>query len=186
MERQAQLLVRRVNRHSLQREPNTITITLSSTSGEPGDEIDVTVTSDPSGVLVNINSGELSDSDFSRLSGGTRFTSTLILPDEEGEYTFSATRSDFTSDSATVTVEAELGTLSITAIGTPDAGSQTFSISAVDADGDRASAPFTARLSGTGFTSRNVEIANGRGNARVTLPTAARLYTLTVSADGIY
>ena len=45
-------------------------------------------------------------------------------------------------------------------------------------------APFTARLSGTGFTSRNVEIANGRGNARVTLPTAARLYTLTVSATG--
>ena len=61
---------------------------------------------------------------------------------------------------------------------------QTFSISAVDADGDRASAPFTARLSGTGFTSRNVEIAGGRGNARVTLPTAASLYTLTVSATG--
>ena len=45
-------------------------------------------------------------------------------------------------------------------------------------------APFTARLSGTGFTSRNVEIADGRGNARVTLPTAASLYTLTVSATG--
>ena len=163
---------------------NAITITLSSTTGEPGDEIDVTVTSDPSGVLVNINSGELTDADFSRLSGGTTFTSTLILPDEEGEYTFSATRSDFTSDSASVTVEAELGTLSITAIGTPDAGSQTFSISAVDADGDRAIGAFTARLSGTGFTSRNVEISGGRGNARVTLPTAARLYTLTVSADG--
>ena len=61
---------------------------------------------------------------------------------------------------------------------------QTFSISAVDADGDRASGAFTARLSGTGFTSRNVEIAGGRGNARVTLPTAASLYTLTVSATG--
>ena len=163
---------------------NVILITLSSTTGEPGEEIDVRVTSDPSGESVNINSGELSDSDFSGLSGTTPFTRTLILPDEEGEYTFSATRSRFTSDSATVTVEAELGTLSITAIGSPEAGLQTFSIRALDADGDRASAPFTARLSGTGFTSRNVEIADGRGNARVTLPTAARLYTLTVSADG--
>ena len=163
---------------------NTILIELSSTTGEPGEEIDVRVTSDPSGESVNINSGELTDADFSGLSGTTPFTRTLVLPDEEGEYTFSATRSRFTSDSATVTVEAELGTLSITAIGSPEAGLQTFSISALDADGDRASAPFTARLSGTGFTSRNVEIAGGRGNARVTLPTTAGLYTLTVSATG--
>ena len=162
---------------------NAITITLSSTTGEPGDEIDVTVSSDPSAVVV-LDSGDLDDDDFSRLFGTTPFDITISLPDEEGEYDFSAEAPGYTSDSATVTVEAELGTLSITAIGTPDAGSQTFSISAVDADGDRAIGAFTARLSGTGFTSRNVEISGGRGNARVTLPTAARLYTLTVSADG--
>ena len=162
---------------------NAITITLSSTTGEPGEEIDVTVSSDPSAVVV-LDSGDLDDDDFSRLFGTTPFDITIVLPDEEGEYDFSAEAPGYTSDSATVTVEAELGELSITAIGTPEAGLQTFSISAVDADGDRASAPFTARLSGTGFTSRNVEISGGRGNARVTLPTAARLYTLTVSATG--
>ena len=162
---------------------NAITITLSSTTGEPGDEIDVTVSSDPSAVVV-LDSGDLDDDDFSRLFGTTPFDITISLPDEEGEYDFSAEAPGYTSDSATVTVEAELGELSITAIGTPEAGLQTFSISAVDADGDRAIGTFTARLSGTGFTSRNVEIAGGRGNARVTLPTTARLYTLTVSATG--
>ena len=162
---------------------NAITITLSSTTGEPGDEIDVTVSSDPSAVVV-LDSGDLDDDDFSRLFGTTPFDITISLPDEEGEYDFSAEAPGYTSDSATVTVEAELGTLSITAIGSPEAGLQTFSISAVDADGDRAIGTFTARLSGTGFTSRDVEIAGGRGNARVTLPTTARLYTLTVSATG--
>ena len=162
---------------------NAITITLSSTTGEPGEEIDVTVSSDPSAVVV-LDSGDLDDDDFSRLFGTTPFDITIVLPDEEGEYDFSAEAPGYTSDSATVTVEAELGTLSITAIGTASAGTQTFSISAVDADGDRAIGTFTARLSGTGFTSRDVEIAGGRGNARVTLPTTARLYTLTVSATG--
>ena len=162
---------------------NAITITLSSTTGEPGEEIDVTVSSDPSAVVV-LDSGDLDDDDFSRLFGTTPFDITISLPDEEGEYDFSAEAPGYTSDSATVTVEAELGTLSITAIGAPEAGLQTFSISAVDADGDRAIGAFTARLSGTGFTSRNVEISGGRGNARVTLPTAASLYTLTVSATG--
>ena len=162
---------------------DTITITLSSTTGEPGDEIDVTVDSDPSAVVV-IDSGDLDDADFSRLFRTTPFDTVISLPDEEGEYTFTAEATGYDSAEATVTVEAELGTLSITAIGTPDAGAQTFSISAVDADGDRAIGAFTARLSGTGFTSRNVEISGGRGNARVTLPTAASLYTLTVSATG--
>ena len=162
---------------------NAITITLSSTTGEPGDEIDVTVSSDPSAVVV-LDSGDLDDDDFSRLFGTTPFDITIVLPDEEDTYTFSATNPSLTSDSATVTVEAELGELSITAIGAPAAGAQTFSISALDADGDRAIGVFTARLSGTGFTSRNVEISGGSGNARVTLPTAARLYTLIVSATG--
>ena len=163
---------------------NTITISLSETTGAPGDEIDVTVDSSPSAVVV-IDSGELDDADFSRLFRTTPFDTVITLPDEEGEYDFSAEAPGYTSDSATVTVEAELGTLSITALGSREAGEQTFSIRALDADGDRAIGVFTARLSGTGFTSQNVDISNGRGNARVTLPTAARLYTLAVSATDI-
>ena len=163
---------------------NTITISLSSTTGEPGDEIDVTVSSDPSAVVV-LESDDLDiDDDFTRGFGTTPFDTVITLPDEEGEYDFSAEAPEYTSDSATVTVESELGTLSITALGAPEAGAQTFSITARDSDGDRASAPFTATLRGTGFTTRNVEIADGRGNARVTLPTTAALYTLTVSATG--
>ena len=134
--------------------------------------------------MVVIDSGDLDGDDFSREFGTTPFDTVISLPDEEGEYDFSAEATGFTSDSATVTVESELGELSITAIGTPAAGAQTFSISAVDADGDRAIGVFTARLSGTGFTSRNVEISGGSGNARVTLPTTAGLYTLTVRATG--
>ena len=163
---------------------NTITISPSSTTGEPGEEVTIRVTSSPSGALVTLGSNDFGATRFSPQSDVTPFTSTLLLPVEEGTHTFFATGGTFTAGRASVTVEAELGELSITAIGTPEAGLQTFSISAVDADGDRASAPFTARLSGTGFTSRNVEISGGRGNARVTLPTAARLYTLTVSATG--
>ena len=139
--------------------------------------------SSPSAVVV-LDSGDLDDADFSRLFRTTPFDTVITLPDEEGEYDFSAEAPGYTSDSATVTVEAELGTLSITALGSREAGEQTFSIRALDADGDRAIGVFTARLSGTGFTSQNVDISNGRGNARVTLPTAARLYTLAVSATG--
>ena len=163
---------------------NTITISPLNTTGEPGEEVTIRVASSPSGVFATLGSNDFGATRFSPQSGVTPFTSTLLLPVEEGTHSFFATGGVLTAGRASVTVESELGTLSITAIGTPDAGSQTFSISAVDADGDRASAPFTARLSGTGFTSRNVEIADGRGNARVTLPTAARLYTLTVRADG--
>ena len=163
---------------------NRITISPLNTTGEPGEEVTVNVASSPSGVFATLGSNDFEATRFSPQSGVTPFTSTLLLPVEEGTHSFFATGGTFTAGTASVTVETELGTLSITAIGTPAAGAQTFSISAVDSDGDRASAPFTARLSGTGFTSRNVEIAGGRGNARVTLPTAARLYTLTVSATG--
>ena len=163
---------------------NRITISPSSTTGEPGEEVTIRVTSSPSGALVTLGSNDFGATRFSPQSDVTPFTSTLLLPVEEGTHSFFATGGVLTAGRASVTVEVEQGRLSITAIGTPEAGLQTFSISAVDADGDRASAPFTARLSGTGFTSRNVEIADGRGNARVTLPTAASLYTLTVSATG--
>ena len=163
---------------------NAITITLSSTTGEPGEEVTINVSSSPSRALVTLGSNDFEATRFSPQSGFTPLTSTLLLPVEEGTHTFFATGGTFTAGRASVTVEAELGELSITAIGSPEAGLQTFSISAVDADGDRAIGTFTARLSGTGFTSRDVEIAGGRGNARVTLPTTARLYTLTVSATG--
>ena len=163
---------------------NAITITLSSTTGEPGEEVTINVSSSPSRALVTLGSNDFEATRFSPQSDVTPFTSTLLLPVEEGTHTFFATGGTFTAGRASVTVEAELGELSITAIGSPEAGLQTFSISAVDADGDRAIGTFTARLSGTGFTSRDVEIAGGRGNARVTLPTTARLYTLTVSATG--
>ena len=163
---------------------NTITISPSTIDGEPGEEVTIRVTSSPSGVFATLGSNDFGATRFSPQSDVTPFTSTLLLPVEEGTHSFFATGGVLTAGRASVTVEAELGTLSITAIGTPDAGLQTFSISAVDADGDRASAPFTARLSGTGFTTRTVEIAGGSGNARLMLPTAASLYTLTASAEG--
>ena len=163
---------------------NAITITLSSTSGEPGDEIDVRVTSSPSNALVTLGSNDFGATRFSPQSDVTPFTSTLLLPVEEGTHSFFATGGVLTAGRASVTVEAELGELSITAIGPVAAGVQTFSITARDSDGDSAIGAFTATLRGTGFTSRNVEISGGRGNARVTLPTAASLYTLTVSATG--
>ena len=163
---------------------NAITITLSSTTGEPGDEIDVTVSSDPSAVVV-IDSGDLDDADFSRLFRTTPFDTVITLPDEEGEYDFSAEATGYTSDSATVTVETGiLGTISISQIGTPSNGAQSFSITVVDTDSARISGSLTVRVSGSGFTTRNVDTLNGVGNARLTLPTAASLYTLTASAEG--
>ena len=163
---------------------NRITISPSSTTGEPGEEVTIRVASSPSGVFATLGSNDFGATRFSPQSDFTPFTSTLLLPVEEGTHSFFATGGVLTAGRASVTVEAELGELSITAIGPVAAGVQTFSITARDSDGDSAIGAFTARLSGTGFTSRNVEISGGRGNARVTLPTAASLYTLTVSATG--
>ena len=163
---------------------NTITISLSSSTGEPGDEIDITVTSDPSGRSVTIDSGDLDDDDFSRLSGVTTFRSTIVLPDEEGEYDFSASSAGLASDSATVTVETGiLGRISITSLGAPSNGTQLFTITVQDTDGDRISGALTVTVSGSGFTTTRVDTRNGIGDVRLTLPTTARLYTLTVSAE---
>ena len=162
---------------------NTITITLSETSGEPGDEIDVTISASPNTVVV-IDSGDLDGDDFSREFGTTPFDTVISLPDEDDEYTFTAEATGYTSDSATVTVEAGiLGRLAISRTGTPSGGSQSFSITAQDTDGEFIIGALTVRLSGSGFATRTVETSGGRGNARVTLPTAAGSYTLTVSAD---
>ena len=85
---------------------DTITLTLSSTTGEPGDEIDVTVTSSSSGDFVVIDNGDFSASDFDDLSGRTPHETTLTLPDEEGEYDFFAVGpGGVTSNEVTVTVE---------------------------------------------------------------------------------
>ena len=162
----------------------TITITLSETTGEPGDEIDVTISASPNTVVV-IDSGDLDGDDFSREFGTTPFDTVISLPDEDDEYTFTAEATGYTSDSATVTVETGiLGTISISQIGTPSNGAQSFSITVVDTDSARISGSLTVRVSGSGFTTRNVDTLNGVGNARLTLPTAASLYTLTASAEG--
>ena len=164
----------------------TITLTLSSTAGEPGDEIDVTVTSSSSGDFVVIDDGDFSASDFDDLSGLTPHETTLTLPDEEDEYTFFAVGpGGVTSNEVTVTVETGiLGEISISQIGAPSNGAQSFSITVVDTDSARISGALTVRVSGSGFTTRNVDTLNGIGNARLTLPTTAGLYTLTASAEG--
>ena len=164
---------------------DTITITLSSTTGEPGDEIDVEVDSSPRGVLVTIDSGELDDDDFTRLSGGTPFTSVLVLPDEEDTYTFSAERSGFDSDLATVTVESETqGRILITRSGSPTANNiQTFSITVRGTDDAFISGPLTVRVTGPGINS-SVRTANGAGAVDIPIPTASGFHTFTARAEG--
>ena len=175
-------------REPITREPatprNAISLQLSRSTGEPGDEITVFVTSDPTGQFVTINSGELDNDDFSDLTDITPFRSTLTLPSEDGEYNFSASGpTGFTSATATVTVETgNLGRITISAIGQPSDGTQLFTITVRDTDGDRISSALTVRVSGSGFTARNVETRNGIGDVRLTLPTTSALYTLTASA----
>ena len=98
---------------------NTITITPSSIDGEPGEEVTIRVASSPSGVFATLGSNDFGATRFSPQSDVTPFTSTLLLPVEEGTHSFFATGGVLTAGRASVTVEAELGTLSITAIGTP-------------------------------------------------------------------
>ena len=164
---------------------NTITISPLNTTGEPGEELTVNVASSPSGVFATLGSNDFGATRFSPQSGVTPFTSTLLLPVEEGTHSFFATSGTFTAGTASVTVETGiLGTISISQIGTPSNGAQSFSITVVDTDSARISGALTVRVSGSGFTTRNVDTLNGVGNARLTLPTAASLYTLTASAEG--
>ena len=164
---------------------NTITISPLNTTGEPGEEVTINVTSSPSGVFATLGSNDFGATRFSPQSGVTPFTSTLLLPVEEGTHAFFATSGTFTAGTASVTVETGiLGEISISQIGTPSNGAQSFSITVVDTDSARISGSLTVRVSGSGFTTRNVDTLNGVGNARLTLPTAASLYTLTASAEG--
>ena len=127
------------------------------------------------------------------LGGGTRSVTSgtaieITLPTEPDDYTLTATASvaGYTPDTETITVAGptSLGTISITSIGTPTNGIQTFSITVVDTNNNRISGALTVRVSGTGFTTRDVPTANGAGAIGLPLPTAARLYTLTASAEG--
>ena len=162
---------------------NTITITLSETSGEPGDEIDVTISASPNTVVV-IDSGDLDGDDFSREFGTTPFDTVISLPDEDDEYTFTAEATGYTSDSATVTVETGiLGEISISQIGTLTNGVQTFSITVRDTDGDLIAGSLSVRVTGPAVN-RSVPTANGSGAVDITLPTASGLHTFTASAEG--
>ena len=59
--------------------------------------------------LVTLGSNDFGATRFSPQSDVTPFTSTLLLPVEEGTHTFFATGGTFTAGRASVTVEAELG-----------------------------------------------------------------------------
>ena len=111
----------------------------------------------------------------------------ITLPTAPGSYTLTATASvaGYTPDTETITVAGptSLGTISISQIGTPTNGVQTFSITVRRTDGTTP-APLTVTVSGTGFTSSSVPTANGSGAVNITLPTTAGLYTLTARATG--
>ena len=158
----------------------TITIVPSSIDGEPGEEIDISISSSPSTVVI-LESGELDNADFSRLFGTTPFDVTIELPDEEDDYTFSATAPGFTTATATVTVEEEevaLGRLSIVAAGAPSNGQQIVRITVRDSDGALAVGAVSVTLRGTGID-RIVPTTNGLGATTIPVPN-----TVAVSADG--
>ena len=171
---------------------NTITITPSSSTGEPGDEIDISISSSPSTVVI-IDSGELDDADFSRLFGTTPFDVTIELPDEEDTYTFSAEAPRFDTARATVEVESEevaLGTLLIEALGVPANGQQTIRINVRDSAGVAATVSVDVTLTGTGIN-RIVPTTRGSGAAVITVPNTVsvqakgyRLDTLTLTGAG--
>ena len=110
------------------------------------------------------------------------------MPTTPGSYTLTATAggAGYTPDTETITVAGptSLGTVSITQIGSPNNGVQTFSITVVDTNGDRISGALTVTVSGAGFTTSSVPTANGSGAVNITLPTTAGSYTLTASAQG--
>ena len=101
---------------------NTITLSPSSTSGAPGEEITLTV-SNPAGITVNLSSPDsaLSQSSFDPATGTTTtFTSDVTLPSTPGEYQIDAEGTiggQTISDSVTLTVERP-GTLTAVQEGT--------------------------------------------------------------------
>ena len=79
---------------------NVISIVPSSTTGEPGEEITLSVTSDPTSRFVSLGSVSLPAANFSPTAGITPFTSTLLLPDEERTHTISGSSAGLTTGSA--------------------------------------------------------------------------------------
>ena len=167
---------------------NRIGISPSTITDEPGEEVTISITSDPSGRFVTLSSNDFANANFSPQSGITPFTSTLLLPDEEDDYTFSATSAGLTPGSARVTVEeeeAEEGTFAISGEtgGTP--GSQiTVTVTATDAGGVRdVGLDFT--ISGTSIlTATGRTTVNGIGRAIVGLPSPVGTYPLVARATG--
>ena len=166
---------------------NTITISPSSTTGDPGETETISVSSSPTGVLVTLSSTEFANTLFSPQSGLTPFTSTLTLPSSTRSYSFFAFGSiggATVSDSATVTVATTApGSLTIEALGAPANGSQAVRVTVRESDGTLKSDDLSVTLTGPGI-SRSVETVGGTGAAAVTVPTATTSYTLTASATG--
>ena len=110
----------------------------------------------------------------------------ITLPTAPGTYTLTATASvaGYNPDTETITVAGptSLGTISITQIGAPTNGLQTFSVTVVDTNGNRISGALAVTVSGSGFTTSSVPTANGSGAVNITLPTTAGSYTLTARA----
>ena len=130
------------------------------------------------------------------LTGTATSTQTIItgtateitLPTAPGSYTLTATASvtGYNPDTETITVAGptSLGTISISQIGSPNNGVQTFSITVRDTDAALIAGALTVRVSGSGFTTSSVPTANGSGAVDIALPTTTSLYTLTASAEG--
>ena len=166
---------------------NTITISPSSTTGDPGETETISVTSSPTGVLVTLSSNDFANTLFSPQSGLTPFTSTLTLPSSTGSYgvfAFGSIAGATVSDSATVTVATTApGSLTIEVLGAPANGSQAVRVTVRESDGTLKSDDLSVTLTGPGI-SRAVETVGGTGAAAVTVPTATTSYTLTASATG--
>ena len=175
----------------------TTTTTTTTTTPQTGSlTIVVTGTGTTRSVTVNAVSAAGTPTAIPAvLTGTATSTQTIItgtateitLPTAPGSYTLTATASvaGYNPDTETITVAGptSLGTISISQIGTPTNGVQTFSITVRRTDGTTP-APLTVTVSGTGFTSSSVPTANGSGAVNITLPTTAGLYTLTARATG--
>ena len=138
----------------------------------------------PVPIFVTLTGTALTSTEF--VSTGT--ATEITVPTTPGVYTLTATASvaGYTPDTENITVAGptSLGRISISQIGSPNNGMQTFSITVVDTGGSRISGALTVTVSGAGFTTRSVPIAQGSGAVNITLPTPAGAYTLTASAQG--
>ena len=171
-----------------------------ATPATPNGSLNITVSGEGATRTVSVAAISAQGTPVSILSTltGTALTSTQVVttgtettitvPTTPGSYTLTATAgvAGYTPDTETITVAGptSLGTVSITQIGSPNNGVQTFSIAVVDTNGNRISGALTVTVSGAGFTTSSVPTASGSGAVNMTLPTTAGSYTLTASAQG--